>query len=98
MGITRLENIFRVRSLLDNPMPNAPDFHRMFAEEISVEQDILNATSNAQRPWAVATYQLNYTYGQASYSISATNFGKPILVTKVINSPYIKREIGRAHV
>lgn len=63
----------------------------MFQTEISVEQDVLLATSNAQRPWATMTYQLNFTPGQSSYAINVTNFGKPILVTKIINSPYIKR-------
>lgn len=91
MGITRLENLFRCRSLLDLPQTEHPSFHQMFQEEISVEQDILNATSNSQRPWATNTYALNYTPGLAAYTINVTNFGKPILVTKVINSPYVKR-------
>lgn len=91
MSITRLENIFRCRSLLDDPNPQAPNFHRMFLEEISVEQEILNATSNAQRPWAVKTYTLNYTPGLSSYVINCIDFGKPLLVSKVIYSPYIKR-------
>ncbi len=63
----------------------------MFAEEISVEQDILLATNNAQRPWATLTYQLNYTYGQQYYPINCTDFGKPLLVSKIIYSPYVKR-------
>jgi len=76
---------------LDNPNPQAPDFHRMFAEEISCEQDILLSTTNAQRPWATKTYQLNYTYGQDFYPINCTDFGKPLLVSKVLYSPYINR-------
>jgi len=52
---------------------------------------VLNATGNAQRPWATKTYQLNYNSGQPFYPINCTDFGKPLLVTKVINSPYIKR-------
>ncbi len=91
MGITRLENVFRCRSLLDLPRTNSPSFHQMFQEEISVEQDVLSATTNAQRPWATKTYQLNYTYGQDFYPINCTDFGKPLLVTKVIYSPYINR-------
>tara|TARA_R110000868_G_scaffold290108_1_gene550344 strand:- start:486 stop:1172 length:687 start_codon:yes stop_codon:yes gene_type:complete len=72
-------------------MTQSPSFHQMFLEEISVEQDILNATTNAQRPWAVKTFQLNYTPGLDSYAISVTDFGKPLLVSRVVYSPYINR-------
>lgn len=91
MGITRTEQLFRIRDLLDTPNVQHPSFHSLFRQELSEEADILNATSNAQRPWAVSTYTLNYTPGQSSYQINCTDLGKPILVTRVIYSPYIKR-------
>jgi len=80
-----------MRDLLDTPNVQHPSFHSLFRQELSEEADILNATSNAQRPWAVSTYQFNYTPGQNDYTINVVGFGKPILVTKVIYSPYIKR-------
>lgn len=88
---TRIQNIFRVRSLLDNPYPNAPDFSQIVQLELSAEADILNATNNSDRPWAIDTYQLNYTPGEQSYAIEVTNFGKPYLVTRIVPGPYITR-------
>lgn len=88
---TRIQNIFRVRSLLDNPYPSAPDFHALVQLELSAEADILNATSNTDKPWAIDTYQLNYTPGQQSYPIEVTNFGKAYLVTRIVPGPYITR-------
>ncbi len=91
MGITRTENLFRIRDLLDTPNVQHPSFHQLFRQEISEECAILNATSNAQRPWAVSTYTLNFTPGQQSYALNILDLGKPILVTRVTYSPYVTR-------
>lgn len=88
---TRLQNIMRVRALLDNPYPNAPDFHTILQQQLSTEADILNVTNNTGRPWAVSTYQLNYYPGQTSYPINVSDFGKAYLVTRIIPGPYIRR-------
>lgn len=89
---TRLGNLQRVRSLLDYPMPSHPSFAQTFQQALSVEADVLNATNNSDRPWAVETTQLNYTPGLTSYQLTAENFGKPLLVTRLLpNNPYIKQ-------
>lgn len=89
---TRLENLQRIRTLLGTPMPSRPDFNTLFQLELSVEADILNTTSNANQPWAINTFSLNYSPGLDSYNITATNFGKPVLVTRVVtDNSYITR-------
>lgn len=89
---TRSENLQRIRTLLDTPMPSRPDFNTLFQLELSNEADILNATSNADKPWAVNVTQLNYSPGSDNYNITATDFGKPVVVTRVITgNPYITR-------
>lgn len=88
---TRLENIFAMRRLLDNPWPNAPSFDRLFQLELSGEADILNATNISERPWAVNTFQLNYTPGLAKYEINVSDFGKAYLVTRIVPGPYVTR-------
>lgn len=88
---TRAQNLQRIRTLLDTPMPSRPDFNTIFQLELSTEADILNTTSNSGQPWAVNVFQLNYTPGLDSYNITAEGFGKPILVTRVLQGPYITR-------
>jgi hypothetical protein len=81
----------RIRALMDTPFPNAPDFHTIFQAELSEEANILNATNNTGVPWAVNVYQLIYSPGQTKYEIGVTDFGKPYLVTRVVDGPYITR-------
>jgi hypothetical protein len=89
MGTTRLQNVFRIRDLLDNPLPNRPNFHQIFRQEISEEMDVVNATLNTGIPWATSTYQLNYTPGADSYDINVSDFGKILYVVKETTNPYI---------
>jgi len=89
MSVTRLQNVFRIRDLLDNPFPNKPSLHQIFREEISVEQDIVNETNNTGRPWATAEYQLNYTTNQSKYPINVNNFGKVLQVLKVTGNTWL---------
>lgn len=89
MGVTRIENIFRVRDLLLRPYPNAPSFHDLFRQELSEERDILNATNNSKIAWATAEYTLNYTPAQSAYPINVDNFGKVLFCVKVTTNPYI---------
>lgn len=86
---TRIENIFRMRDLLRRPYPNAPSFHDLFRQEISEEQDIVNATNNSGNPWATAEYQLNYNSNQSEYAINVSDFGKVLFVVKETGNPYI---------
>lgn len=75
---------------MDNPLPNAPSFHQLLRQEISTEMDILNKTNNSGRPWALSTYQLNYTVGQDTYSINVNDFGKVMYVERLQGDPYIR--------
>lgn len=89
---SRLENIFRVRALLDLPQVQAPNFHRMLEQEITEEMDIVNATLESSRPWATATWTLNYRCGQSKYPINVTDWGKVLYVVKVTGNawmPYV---------
>ena len=89
---SRIENLFRVRDLLDSPQVAAPNFHRMFEQEISEEMDIVNATLETGRPWATATWTLNYNCNQTQYPINVSNFGKVLYVVKATGNcllPYI---------
>ncbi len=89
MGVTRIENVFSMRSLLDNPYPNAPSFHQLFRQELSEERDIVNATNLSGKPWATAEYQLNYTPNQSEYAINVSDFGKVLFVVKETTNSYI---------
>jgi len=89
MSVTRLQNVFRMRDLLDNAYPNKPSLHQLFRQEISEEQDIVNETNNTGKPWATAEYQFNYTTNQSKYPINVSNFGKVLNVLKVTGNPYV---------
>jgi hypothetical protein len=90
MSVSRTEQLFRTRDLLDNPLPNNPSFHQLLRQEISTEMDILNATNNSSKPWALSTYQLNYIVGQDTYAINVSDFGKVMYVERVQGDPYIR--------
>lgn len=91
---TRLENLARVRQYLDTPYPSRPSFAQAFQMELSVEADILNESNNSDRPWAVEMTQINYSPTNLPINITVGNFGKPILVTRVVtNNPYINRVV-----
>lgn len=90
MSVSRIEQIFRTRDLLDNPLPNRPSFHQLMRQEISTEMDIVNATNNSAKPWALSTYQLNYIAGQDTYTINAEDFGKVLYVERIQGDPYIR--------
>ena len=89
MSVSRVQNLFRLRDLLDSPLPNRPNFHTCFRQLISEEMDVVNATLNTGIPWATATYQLNYTPGADSYDINVSDFGKILYVVKETTNPYI---------
>lgn len=90
MSVSRIQNLFRVRDLLDSPMPNHPSFHRMMEQEISVEMDVVNQTNLSGQPWAVSTYELNYTVGQDEYTLNVTDWGKVIYVERLQGDSYIR--------
>ena len=90
MSVSRVEQIFRTRDLLDNPLPNRPSFHQLLRQEISTEMDILNKTSNSSRPWALSVYQLNYIPNQDTYAINVNDFGKVMYVERVQGDPWIR--------
>jgi hypothetical protein len=89
MGTTRENNIFRIRDLLDNPLPNAPSFHTIFRQCISEEQDIVNQLNNTGIAWGVKEYQLNYTPSIDTYQINVEDWGKVMLVVKETGNPYV---------
>lgn len=86
---TRVENIFRVRTMLDTPMPNAPNFHRIFQQLLTEEMRMMNDLNTSTQPWAVSEYQLNYTPGTDTYAINVSDFGRPILVVRETTNPYV---------
>lgn len=90
MSVSRVEQIFKTRDLLDNPLPNRPSFHQLLRQQISTEMDIVNATNNSGKPWALAETQLNYIVGQDEYTINVTNFGKVMYVERLQGDAYIR--------
>lgn len=90
MSISRLEQIFRTRDYLDNPLPNRPSFHQLLRQEISTEMDIVNEINNSGKPWGLSETQLIYTPGQDEYTINVTNFGKVMYVERLQGDQYIR--------
>lgn len=89
MSVTRIENIFRTRDLLDSPLPQSPSFHQLLRQQISEEMDVVNQLNNTGKPWGTAEYQLNYTPSQTTYTINAQDWGKVLFVVKVTGNPYV---------
>jgi hypothetical protein len=85
---TRTENLFRIRSLLDDPYPQRPALHQLLRQEISEEQDVLNAVNNTGKAWTTAEYDLVLSPTEDTYEISATDFGKPIFVVRPTGNQY----------
>lgn len=79
---SRLENLFRVRDILDRPMPESPDFHQLFRIAIAEEQDFRNQINNTGIAWAVNSFTLNYRCGQDTYPINVSDFGKALFVVR----------------
>lgn len=79
---TRLENIFRVRSILDHPRPESPDFDQLFRICIAEEQDFRNEMNNTGIAWIVNTVTVNYRCGQDTYALNVNDFGKPLFVVR----------------
>lgn len=86
---TRLENIWRMRDLLDRPNPSSPTFHDYMRQELSEEQRMVNDLNNTGQPWATEVYQLNYHYGQNVYTINVSNWGKVLYVCRFTGNQYI---------
>lgn len=86
---TRIENVFRVRTMLDTPYPNAPHFHRIFQQLMTEEMRLMNSLNTSGQQWAVNEFQLNYTPGQSDYQINVEDFGRPILVVRATTNPYV---------
>ena len=42
MSVSRAEQVWRIRDLLDTPYPNKPSFHQIMRQELSEELDIAN--------------------------------------------------------
>lgn len=89
MPVTRSEQIFRIRDLLDRPYPNAPGFTDMLRQELSEERDIVNALNNTGVPWGVAEYTINYTPVTDTYPINVPDFGKVLFCVKATTNYYI---------
>lgn len=91
MAVTRVQNIMRIRDLLDSPLPERPSFHRLLQQCISEEMDVVNATNNTGVAWATATYLMNYTVGTADYTINVDDWGKVLFVAKLTGNAYIPK-------
>ncbi len=89
MSSTRLDNAMRIRDILDNPYPDAPNFHQIFRTEIAEEQDIINELNDTGRAWTTFEYKFTYQPGKSTYPINVTNFGKAILVVRLTCNCYI---------
>lgn len=75
--------------MLDTPFPNSPNFHRIFQQLMTEEMRMMNALNNSGQPWAVNTYQLNYTPGLDTYEINVSDFGRPILVVRETTNQFV---------
>ena len=94
---TRLENIARIRTLLDSPFGQSPNLHRIVQQELSEEVDIINELNNTGKPWITDSTTLTSNGTQDTYEMSVSNFGKPLYVVKETNNiyqPYIYVPFG----
>lgn len=72
------ESISRVRELLDYPMENHPSLHRVYGALIRHIQHCFNELNNTGQAWTYASENVVVAADTDTYTLSATNFGKPI--------------------
>jgi len=87
--VSIVENMFRVRDLLDNPLPQRPPFHQLLRQTFSDLQDLTNALTNTGLVWSEYQWQLNYNPNQADYEINVSDFGKAVFATRLTGNPFI---------
>lgn len=80
----------RVRSILDNPLPNSPDFDQLFRIAIAEEQDFRNEMNNSSVAWSLQSTTVNYRVGQDTYDLNVNDFGKALYVLRATENCQIK--------
>lgn len=82
-----------MRPLLDDPFQQSPNLDKIVAGHLRFEQLMANRLNNTGRPWAVKTFNFNSSSATDTYTISATDFGKPLVVIKATGEealPYVQ--------
>lgn len=83
MSTTALDEVLGVRSLLNNPLSQAPSFKDILEELEAEYQNVFNETNNTGNAWQVCEYTLTTTEGQRRYRIAPPQFYKALAVTTV---------------
>lgn len=86
MTTTLQKEILGVRSLLGEPLDNAPSVVEIIEALEEVYQHVTNLTNNTGNAWQTSTVEFTTTVGVREYEIQpnrATNFYKPLVVTTV---------------
>lgn len=88
------ESVSRVRELLDYPRENAPALHRIYGAIIRHLQHRFNELTNSGQAWAYSTEQVTVVADTDTYTLTATNFGKPLsIVTYSTDDGHIERAV-----
>lgn len=85
MATTIQAEVLGVRSMLNNPLPQAPSYNDILEEMQAEYQNITNLTNATANSWQVANYTLTSVAGQYEYTITPANddFFKALNVTTV---------------
>jgi len=75
------ESLSRVAELLSYPQANTPPLHVRYGALIRAIQHRFNELGNSGQAWTYSTENVTVASGTDTYTIAATNFGKPLLVT-----------------
>lgn len=88
------ESISRVRELLNYPQVNTPSIHRIYGAVIRHLQHRFNELNNTGQAWAYATENVSAVANTDTYTLTATNFGKPLsVVTYSTDDSHIERQV-----
>lgn len=88
------ESISRCREILDYPLSNSPTLHRIYGALIRHIQNRFSELGNSGQAWAYATEQVTVVSGTDTYTLTATNFGKPLsLVTYSTDDGHFERSV-----
>lgn len=88
------ESISRIKELLDYPQENTPSLHRIYGALIRHIQHRFNELNNTGQAWAYATENVSAVSGTETYTLTSTNFGKPLsVVTYSTDDSHVQRQI-----
>lgn len=74
------ESLSRIAELLDYPMNNTPSLHRRYGALLRHLQNRFNELNNTSSPWAYSTENISVVADTDTYTLTSTNFGKPLSV------------------